>query len=160
MNGSVIPPPTPFRPKQQRADMTPIARWNPCTAKFLTICDSQPPLTSCAACARYRLGRKTTDHHLCSPHDLTVCEKSYPSYTQTSFALLNTPITFLTPPATLSVIQDATRASGLCRTLCAAFTAHPVPGHSILPLDLDSAHTEALDVSLPPLVDPDGFLVD
>ncbi|KAK7034900.1 hypothetical protein R3P38DRAFT_3493245 [Favolaschia claudopus] len=51
----------PFRPRQPRADTPhfPGPRWNPRTAKFLAIRSKQPPLTSHAASARYRLGRKT-----------------------------------------------------------------------------------------------------
>ncbi|KAJ7032517.1 hypothetical protein C8F04DRAFT_654082 [Mycena alexandri] len=57
------PAPPPFRPRQRRADAPPIPRWNPRAAKFLAIRDSQPPLTSRAACARFRLGRKPADRH-------------------------------------------------------------------------------------------------
>ncbi|KAJ7205737.1 hypothetical protein GGX14DRAFT_644239 [Mycena pura] len=62
---SKMPPPAPhpFRPRQQQADMPPIARWNSRAAKFLAIRALQPPLTSRAACARHRLGRKTADRH-------------------------------------------------------------------------------------------------
>ncbi|KAJ7692167.1 hypothetical protein B0H16DRAFT_1653956 [Mycena metata] len=151
-----LPPLPPFRPRQQRAGMPPIARWNPRAAKFLAIRASQPPLTSRAACARHRLDRKQADLH----HALTRRVEQLQKEISDQNTFIDTLHTISLSLAAISVIQDAARASGLCRTLCAAFAAHPIPGHSIPPLDPDSARTEALDASPRPLVDPDGIFVD
>ncbi|KAJ7090160.1 hypothetical protein C8R44DRAFT_818231, partial [Mycena epipterygia] len=47
----------PFRPRQ-RAPGPPLPRFNPHAAKFHAISSRLPPLTSRAACARYRLSRR------------------------------------------------------------------------------------------------------
>ncbi|KAJ7465469.1 hypothetical protein B0H11DRAFT_2050077 [Mycena galericulata] len=52
----------PFRPRQQRYE-PPVPRWNPRAADFHAIRSQLPPLTSRAACARYRLGRKSAVLH-------------------------------------------------------------------------------------------------
>ncbi|KAJ7447567.1 hypothetical protein B0H11DRAFT_2082637, partial [Mycena galericulata] len=53
---------TPFRPRQRRYE-PPVPRWNPRAADFHAIRSQLPPLTSRAACARYRLGRKSAVLH-------------------------------------------------------------------------------------------------
>ncbi|KAJ7703767.1 hypothetical protein B0H16DRAFT_1638537 [Mycena metata] len=151
-----LPPLLPFRPRQRVAGMPPIARWNLRAAKFLAIRASQPPLTSRAACARHRLDRKQADLHHALTRRVEQLQKEI--FDQNTF--IDTLHTISLSLAAISVIQDAARASSLCRTLCAAFTAHAIPGPSILPFDLASALLEALDASTRPLVDPDGFSVD
>ncbi|KAJ6474614.1 hypothetical protein C8R47DRAFT_1221012 [Mycena vitilis] len=47
----------PFRGRQRTSD-SPLPRYDPRAAKFYGIRSRLPPLTSPAACARYRLGRK------------------------------------------------------------------------------------------------------
>ncbi|KAJ7035439.1 hypothetical protein C8F04DRAFT_1258987 [Mycena alexandri] len=151
-----LPAPPLFRPRQRRADAPPIPRWNLRAVKFLAIRDSQPPLTSRAGCARFRLGRKPADQHRALMRRFDRVQKQLTTLNNHILRLHD--IHILLPPAALTVvIQDAARASSLCRTLCAAFAAHTIPGASILPLGLAPALLGALDASPRPLVDPDGF---
>ncbi|KAK6969515.1 hypothetical protein R3P38DRAFT_3141937 [Favolaschia claudopus] len=115
----------PFRPRQPRADAPhfPGPRWNPRTAKFLAIRSKQPPLTSHAACARYRLGRKTATKLHKFLRQLEHARKQLTALRQ-SISLHTRTLLLADFPA--SVIHNVERASSLCRTFSA-----PAPSHSI-----------------------------
>ncbi|KAJ7142189.1 hypothetical protein C8R46DRAFT_1071413 [Mycena filopes] len=115
----VSPRPTAFRPRQRRADMPPIARWNPRAAKFLAIRASLPPVSSRAACARHRLGRKTADRHDALMRRYVRLRRHLTELNTTIIRLYDTH-TILPTPVLANVIHAAERASSLYRTLRAA----------------------------------------
>ncbi|KAJ7182140.1 hypothetical protein C8R46DRAFT_1069293 [Mycena filopes] len=154
-----LPPLPPFRPRQRRADMPPIARWNPRAAHFRALRASLPPLTSRAACARHRLGRKTADRYRALARRLDRVQKEL---SEQNTRTIDTLHTLALPLATLThfihdAVHDAERASSLCRTLRAAIAAHSIPRRSALPFDIASARLVAPNASPRPLVEPGGF---
>ncbi|KAJ7032350.1 hypothetical protein C8F04DRAFT_1235486 [Mycena alexandri] len=126
MNIASENPQCPFCPRQRRADMPPIARWNPRAAKFLAIRASQPPLTSRAACARHRLGRKTADRHHALTRRFARLRKELIEL-NTNITRLHDTHAILAPTIIASVIHHAERASSLYRTLRAAVSAGSIP---------------------------------
>ncbi|KAJ7925517.1 hypothetical protein B0H13DRAFT_2314321 [Mycena leptocephala] len=139
---------SPFRPRQRRADAPPIPRWNPRAAKFLAIRSRQPPVTSHAACARYRLGRKAADRHRTLTRRIDHAQKHLIALHTHILHLLHCR-TLLQPATLASVIHDVERASSLCRSLSAS-----APSHS-LPIDFHSSSTSlhgSLKLATPPCV--------
>ncbi|KAK7041095.1 hypothetical protein R3P38DRAFT_2893154 [Favolaschia claudopus] len=118
----------PFRPRQPRADTPhfPGPRWNPRTAKFLAICSKQPPLTSRAACARYRLGRKTATRHYKLLRQLEHAQKHLTALCESVSLLHTRTLNFLANSPASGVIHDVERASSLCRTFSASAPSHSI----------------------------------
>ncbi|KAJ7737940.1 hypothetical protein B0H16DRAFT_1465965 [Mycena metata] len=139
---------TAFCPRQRRADMPPIARWDPRAAKFLAICASQPPVSSRAACARYRLGRKTADQHNALMRRFDRLRRDLTELNTTIIRLYDTH-TILPPSILANVIHDVERASSLYRTLRATAAVDIVPEHISLPSTLLHG---SLKPSTPPCV--------
>ncbi|KAJ7749610.1 hypothetical protein B0H16DRAFT_1844688 [Mycena metata] len=146
---------TAFRPRQRRADMPPIARWDPRAAKFLAIRASQPPVSSRAACARYRLGRKTADRHNALMRRFDRLRRDLTELNTTILRLYDTH-TILPPSILANVIHDVERASSLYRTLRAAAAVDIIPEDISLPSTLLHG---SLKPSTPPCV-PSSTLVD
>ncbi|KAJ7751433.1 hypothetical protein B0H16DRAFT_831817, partial [Mycena metata] len=146
---------TAFRPRQRRADMPPIARWDPRAAKFLAIRASQPPVSSRAACARYRLGRKTADRHNALMRRFDRLRRDLTELNTTILRLYDTH-TILPPSILANVIHDVERASSLYRTLRAAAAVDIIPEDISLPSTLLHG---SLKPSTPPCV-PSSTPVD
>ncbi|KAJ7928234.1 hypothetical protein B0H13DRAFT_2311778 [Mycena leptocephala] len=125
---SVPPSPriSPFRPRQRRVDAPPIPRWNPRAVKFLAIRSRQPPVTSHAACARYRLGRKAADRHRTLTRRFDHAQNHLIALHTRILHLLHS-CTFVQPATLASVIHDVDRASSLCRSLSAGVLLHDAP---------------------------------
>ncbi|KAJ7480517.1 hypothetical protein B0H11DRAFT_1242311, partial [Mycena galericulata] len=119
----VLPP---FCPRQRRYE-PPVLRRNPRAAGFHAIRSQLPPLTSRAACARYRLGRKTATSHRTLTRRLDRFQKQLETLKKHLLHILDTR-TLLSPAALTSVIHDVERASSLCRSLKAATFPHTIPG--------------------------------
>ncbi|KAJ7044642.1 hypothetical protein C8F04DRAFT_1388977 [Mycena alexandri] len=149
------PPQRPFCPRQRRADMPPIARWNPRAAKFLAIRASQPPLTSRAACARHRLGRKTADRHHALTRRFARLRKELIEL-NTNITRLHNTHAILAPTIIASVIHHAERASSLYRTLRAAVSAGSIPDTFS---SISTSLHGSLELPTPPRV-PSSTLVD
>ncbi|KAJ7159439.1 hypothetical protein C8R46DRAFT_1108292 [Mycena filopes] len=130
-----LPTLRPFRPRQRRADMPPIARWNPRAAHFRALRASQPLLTSHAACARHRLGRKTADRHSAL---MRRCDRFHRNITELKTTIIHhyDTHTILPPSVLATVIQTAERASSLYRTLRAAAAVDIIPVNFPLPSTL------------------------
>ncbi|KAJ7804093.1 hypothetical protein B0H13DRAFT_635304, partial [Mycena leptocephala] len=94
----------PFRGRQRVSD-SPIPRFNPRAAKFYAIRSRLPPLTSRAACARYRLSRKTA----IPLHDIAAAEHLLIQLND--IATLLHDVLLALPPA---VIHTPDRASSSC----------------------------------------------
>ncbi|KAK6967001.1 hypothetical protein R3P38DRAFT_3151484, partial [Favolaschia claudopus] len=106
---------------------TSLARgWNPRTAKFLAICSKQPPLTSRAACARYRLGRKTATRHYKLLRQLEHAQKHLTALCESVSLLHTRTLNFLANSPASGVIHDVERASSLCRTFSASAPSHSI----------------------------------
>ncbi|KAJ7773864.1 hypothetical protein B0H16DRAFT_1684839 [Mycena metata] len=146
---------TAFRPRQRRADIPPIARWDPRAAKFLAIRASQPPVSSRAACARYRLGRKTADRHNALMRRFDRLRRDLTEHNTTILRLYDTH-TILPPSILANVIHDVERASSLYRTLRAAAAVDIIPEDISLPSTLLHG---SLKPSTPPCV-PSSTPVD
>ncbi|KAJ7939069.1 hypothetical protein B0H13DRAFT_1851240 [Mycena leptocephala] len=142
-------PRIPFRPRQRRADAPPIpTRRTNRAARFRAIRSRQASLTSRAACARYRLGRKTAIRPRALMRRLDCVQKHLIMLHKNLLHLLDTR-TLLSPAAFASVIHDVERASSLCRSLSAAAPPHSIPG------DLSSLSTllhGPLKLTMPPCV--------
>ncbi|KAJ7887950.1 hypothetical protein B0H13DRAFT_2342205 [Mycena leptocephala] len=132
---------------------------NPHAAKFLAIRSQQPPVTSHAACARYRLGRKAADRHRTLTRRIDHAQKHLIALHTHILYLLHCH-TLLQPATLASVIHDVERASSLCRSLSAS-----APSHS-LPINFHSSSTllhGSLKLATPPCVPsstPVDFSVD
>ncbi|KAJ7228371.1 hypothetical protein GGX14DRAFT_554470 [Mycena pura] len=113
----------PFRPRQRRYE-PPVP--NTRAADFHAIRSQLPALTSRAACARYRLGRKTAITHRTLTRQLDCVRKQLETLEKHLLHILDTR-TLLSPVALTSVIHDVECASSLCRSLNAATFPHTIP---------------------------------
>ncbi|KAJ7099040.1 hypothetical protein C8R43DRAFT_1168103 [Mycena crocata] len=130
MDTPPTPPIPPFHPRQRRADMPPISRRDYRAARFRAIRSRQPPLTSLAACARYRIGRKTAIRHCTLMRRLDGIQKDLIILnTHILHLLLHTP-TILPPGVLAAVIHDIECASSLYRSLSTAGSPHNTIGFS------------------------------
>ncbi|KAJ7698507.1 hypothetical protein B0H16DRAFT_1644935 [Mycena metata] len=132
MTDSPHPRIPPFRGRQRVSD-SPIPRFNPRAAKFYAIRSRLPPLTSRAACARYRIGRKTAS----SFHDIAAVEHLHIQLNDiaTHLSLLHNTLTAL-PRTLATVIRILDCASSSC--------CDPAP----------STHAHAVSPPTPPFLDP------
>ncbi|KAJ7148491.1 hypothetical protein C8R43DRAFT_1194657 [Mycena crocata] len=141
MDTPPTPPIPPFRPRQRRADMPPISRRD-----YRAIRSRQPPLTSLAACARYRIGRKTAIRHRTLMRRLDGIQKDLITLNTHILHLLHTP-TILPPGLLAAVIHDVERASSLCRGLSTAGSLHNTIG---FPSSLSTLLHSSLKLTTPP----------
>ncbi|KAJ7914467.1 hypothetical protein B0H13DRAFT_2002736 [Mycena leptocephala] len=115
MTDSTSPHPRipPFRPRQHVSNSS-IPRFNPRAVKFHARRLRLPSLTSRAACARYRLGRKLTAAPLSPRHDTSAEEYLRIRLNLLLDTLLDTVVAL--PSSLASVIHTADRASSSCCT--------------------------------------------
>ncbi|KAJ7806912.1 hypothetical protein B0H13DRAFT_2154734 [Mycena leptocephala] len=103
----------PFRPRQRVSDPS-TPRFNPRIVKFHARRLRLPLLTSRAACARYRLGRKLTAAPLSPRHNISAEEHLHIRLNLLLDTLLETVVAL--PPSLASVIHIPDRASSSCCT--------------------------------------------
>ncbi|KAJ7025647.1 hypothetical protein C8F04DRAFT_1268943 [Mycena alexandri] len=114
----------PFRGRQRVSD-SPIPRFNPRAAKFYGIHSRLPPLTSRAACARYRLHRKSASAPL---HDIAAAEHPPVQLNDITTQLALLYDTLLALPCTLAaVIHTPDRASSSCCPLPPSGPCRSIP---------------------------------
>ncbi|KAJ7862307.1 hypothetical protein B0H13DRAFT_2072129 [Mycena leptocephala] len=128
MTDSTSPHPRipPFRPRQRVSDSS-IPRFNPRTVKFHARRLRLPPLTSRAACARYRLGRKLTAAPLSPRHNISAEEHLHIRLNLLLDTLLGT---VALPSSLASVIHTPDRASSSCYTPPSSAPSCSIPPHT------------------------------
>ncbi|KAJ7171329.1 hypothetical protein C8R46DRAFT_1216900 [Mycena filopes] len=124
MTDSPHPHIPPFRGRQRVSD-SPLPRFNPRAVKFYALRSHLPPLASRAACARYRLSRKTASSAL---PDIAAAEHLHIQLNSIA-TLLHDTLFALPRNLTAVVIHTPERASNFGCDLASLVHSRDVPPH-------------------------------